>query len=122
MFGDVNRWMWTDLETHSIYSQVTARFELLQASNRLPSTVRGAVETGIAAGFRHIDTAYRYQNEADVGKALKSKMKQGVIKRRDMFIVSKVGANGYFYPGDLETTCDPHLRWSIKCLGDVLLL
>ncbi|XP_003967061.2 aldo-keto reductase family 1 member B1 isoform X1 [Takifugu rubripes] len=61
-----------------------------KASNLLPSTVQGAVETGIAAGFRHIDTAYCYQNEADVGKALKSKMKQGVIRRQDMFIVSKL--------------------------------
>ncbi|XP_056908418.1 aldo-keto reductase family 1 member B1 isoform X2 [Takifugu flavidus] len=30
------------------------------------------------------------KNEADVGKALKSKMKQGVIRRQDMFIVSKL--------------------------------
>ncbi|CAF98916.1 unnamed protein product, partial [Tetraodon nigroviridis] len=52
--------------------------------------VQAAVETAITAGYRHIDTAYCYQNEADVGKALKSMMNQGVVKRQDMFIVSKL--------------------------------
>uniref|UniRef100_A0A8D0D4T1 Zgc:56622 n=1 Tax=Sander lucioperca TaxID=283035 RepID=A0A8D0D4T1_SANLU len=53
---------------------------------------QGAVEAAIAAGYRHIDTAYSYNNEVDIGKALCSKTKQGIIRRQDMFIVSKVGA------------------------------
>uniref|UniRef100_A0A3B4TJJ2 Zgc:56622 n=1 Tax=Seriola dumerili TaxID=41447 RepID=A0A3B4TJJ2_SERDU len=44
----------------------------------------------IAAGYRHIDTAYSYNNEVDIGKALHSKMQQGIIRRQDMFIVSKL--------------------------------
>ncbi len=32
------------------------------------------MEAAIAAGYRHIDTAYCYSNETDIGKALKSKM------------------------------------------------
>lgn len=72
-------------------------FHLLQPSNLPRSTVQGAVETAIAAGYRHIDTAYSFQNEADIGKALKSKMNQGVIKRQDMFIVSKVRATDGWY-------------------------
>ncbi|KAG8012991.1 Aldose reductase-related protein 2 [Nibea albiflora] len=59
-------------------------------SSHLPrSSVQGAVEAAIAAGYRHIDTAYSYGNEADIGKALRSKMQQGIIRREDMFIVSK---------------------------------
>uniref|UniRef100_A0A3Q1HJC0 alcohol dehydrogenase (NADP(+)) n=1 Tax=Anabas testudineus TaxID=64144 RepID=A0A3Q1HJC0_ANATE len=50
----------------------------------------GAVETAIAAGYRHVDTAYSYCNEVGIGKALRSKMQQGIIKRQDMFIVSKL--------------------------------
>uniref|UniRef100_A0A3B4TJT0 alcohol dehydrogenase (NADP(+)) n=1 Tax=Seriola dumerili TaxID=41447 RepID=A0A3B4TJT0_SERDU len=49
-----------------------------------------AVEAAIAAGYRHIDTAYSYNNEVDIGKALHSKMQQGIIRRQDMFIVSKL--------------------------------
>ncbi|KAG7231076.1 hypothetical protein INR49_025106, partial [Caranx melampygus] len=53
-------------------------------------TVQCAVEAAIAAGYRHIDTAYSYKNEVDIGKALCSKMQQGIIRRQDMFIVSKL--------------------------------
>lgn len=47
-------------------------------------------ETGIAAaleiGYRHIDTAQIYENEADVGRALKS----SGVKRDDIFLTTKV--------------------------------
>ncbi len=47
-------------------------------------------ETGIAAaleiGYRHIDTAQIYENEAEVGLALKS----SGIKREDLFLTTKV--------------------------------
>lgn len=67
-------------------------FHLLQSSHLPRTSVQGAVETAIAAGYRHVDTAYSYCNEVGIGKALRSKMQQGIIKRQDMFIVSKVGA------------------------------
>ncbi|XP_056621687.1 1,5-anhydro-D-fructose reductase isoform X2 [Triplophysa dalaica] len=49
-----------------------------------------AAEAAIAAGFRHIDTAYSYGNEAELGKAIRSMIQQGIIRRQDMFIVSKL--------------------------------
>ncbi|KAG1936953.1 aldo-keto reductase family 1 member A1 [Pimephales promelas] len=49
-----------------------------------------AVEAAIAAGYRHIDTAYCYGIETEVGKAIQSKIQQGIIRRQDMFIVSKL--------------------------------
>lgn len=63
---------------------------LLQSSLLPRTSIQGAVEAAIAAGYRHIDTAYSYCNEVDIGKALRSKMQQGIIRREDMFIVSKV--------------------------------
>jgi len=68
-------------------------------SSHLPRTtsVQGAVEAAIAAGYRHIDTAHSYRNEVDIGKALRSKVQQGVVRREDMFVVSKVGRSTSTY-------------------------
>ncbi|KAK7892091.1 hypothetical protein WMY93_024054 [Mugilogobius chulae] len=60
------------------------------AQGAVKASIQGAVEAAIAAGYRHIDTAYSYKNEVDIGKALKAKMQQGIIRRQDMFIVSKL--------------------------------
>ena len=52
--------------------------------------VGNAVRAAIDAGFRHIDCAWNYGNEADVGKAIKEKIDSGVVKREDLFITTKV--------------------------------
>ena len=57
----------------------------------LTDKVREVVEEAIDAGYRHFDTAWLYNTEEGVGIAVQNKLKQGVIKREDLFITTKVG-------------------------------
>uniref|UniRef100_A0A1B6KBE7 NADP-dependent oxidoreductase domain-containing protein n=1 Tax=Graphocephala atropunctata TaxID=36148 RepID=A0A1B6KBE7_9HEMI len=49
-----------------------------------------AVMQAIDLGYRHIDTAFIYNNEVAIGKAVRQKIKEGRIKREDIFITSKL--------------------------------
>lgn len=46
----------------------------------------------IKVGYRHIDTAFAYQNEVDVGKGIKKALDDGLVKREDLFITTKLWA------------------------------
>lgn len=52
--------------------------------------VSEAVYGGIKVGYRLIDCAAVYQNEDLIGTVLKRVMDEGVVKREDLFITSKV--------------------------------
>ncbi|XP_072550825.1 aldo-keto reductase family 1 member B1 [Salminus brasiliensis] len=69
---------------------------------------QAAIETAIAAGYRHLDTAHSYQNEVELGKALRSKMQQGIIRREDMFVVSKLWCT-YHAPEDVPVCLNKSL-------------
>ncbi len=57
-----------------------------------------ATEAALAAGYRHIDTAQGYDNEAEVGEAIK----RSGIPRDEIFLVSKVKPTNF--EGDRAAT------------------
>lgn len=52
--------------------------------------VERAVKDAIDLGYRHIDAAFLYGNEEAVGKAIREKIEDGTVLRKDLFITSKV--------------------------------
>jgi alcohol dehydrogenase (NADP+) len=49
-----------------------------------------AVIEAIKAGYRHIDCAPIYGNEKEIGKALSDAFQQGLVKREELWITSKL--------------------------------
>ncbi|XP_053428843.1 aldo-keto reductase family 1 member C15-like isoform X3 [Nycticebus coucang] len=62
------------------------------ASDDTPKSKAGeATKVAIEVGFRHIDSAYLYQNEEEVGAAIREKIADGSVKREDIFYTTKPG-------------------------------
>ena len=49
-----------------------------------------AVREAIKAGYRHLDGAFVYGNEVAVGAAIRAEIDAGTVKRKDLFVTSKV--------------------------------
>ena len=68
-----------------------------------------AVYGGICAGYRLIDCAPVYQNEAQIGQALERILKEGVADRKELFITSKVW-NDMHGEGQVIESCEKSLQ------------
>ena len=66
------------------------------------------VKTAIAAGYRHIDTAWIYGNEKEVGEAIR----ESNVPREELLVTTKLWNNSH-RPQDVA----PALETSLKNLG-----
>ena len=64
----------------------------------------------IKNGARLIDTGTRYKNEERVGVGVKKALKEGIVKREELFIIGKVWLNGRKDP-------EIPLKKTLKCFG-----
>ncbi|XP_008263557.2 aldo-keto reductase family 1 member A1 [Oryctolagus cuniculus] len=79
-----------------------------------PGQVKSAVKYALSVGYRHIDCAALYSNEAEIGEALKENVGPGkAVPREELFVTSKLW-NTKHHPEDVE----PALR---KTLADLQL-
>lgn len=78
-----------------------------------------AVHEAIKAGYRHIDTAEFYQNEAGVGEGIRRALKSEGLSRKDLFVTTKLFPGNAAWgqtPKTTETTISS-LNESLERLG-----
>ena len=77
----------------------TTRLRNLNDANKsmkgseLNKDVDEVVYNSIKHGVRLIDTASKYENEVEVGKGIKKAIDEGIVKREDLFVVTKMWPN-----------------------------
>lgn len=76
-----------------------------------PQAVYHAVKHAIKAGYRHIDCAWIYGNEDEIGQALEESFAEGTVKREDLWITSKLW-NSFHKPEHVEEA----IKLSLKAL------
>jgi alcohol dehydrogenase (NADP+) len=60
-----------------------------------PGEVRQAVFWAIQAGYRHLDCAAIYLNEREVGQGIADALAEGLVKRQELFVTSKLWNNAH---------------------------
>lgn len=73
-----------------------------------PKDTYNAVMTALETGYRHLDCAWFYKNEKQVGEAIRDFLKKSGLKREDLFIVTKVW-NHLHEPEEVEWSCQNSL-------------
>ena len=67
------------------------------------------VRSAIAEGYRHLDSAADYGNEAEVGEGLQAALSDGLVRREDLWITSKLW-NTFHRPEHVRAACERTLK------------
>jgi len=65
--------------------------------------------SAIAEGYRHLDSAADYGNEAEVGEGLQAALSDGLVRREDLWITSKLW-NTFHRPEHVRAACERTLK------------
>ncbi|MSO53968.1 MAG: aldo/keto reductase [Rhodospirillales bacterium] len=76
-----------------------------------------SVRAGLEIGYRHIDTAAKYDNEPEVGRGIAA----SGVARKDIFLVTKVW-NDALRDGDLQRSAERSLKALRQDYVDLLLI
>ena len=85
-----------------------------------PADARRMVAEALRIGYRHIDTAWIYENEQAVGQGIADAIAEGVVTRDDIFVTTKIWVKHFHHDALLNQA-----RESAASLGltpDLLLL
>lgn len=69
-----------------------------------PEDAEKSVYAALKMGYRMIDTANAYLNEEAVGKAIQKAIQEGIVKREDIFVSTKIWATLYENENAIEET------------------
>jgi alcohol dehydrogenase (NADP+) len=122
----------TGVESHRFDNGDTMPMLGLGTWQSEPGVVAGVVADAIGLGYRHIDCAHVYGNEAEIGPAITDALADGVVSREDLWVTSKLWNNAHaredVLPA-LENTLNDlgleyldlyHIHWPVAQPRDVL--
>ncbi|CAH2276671.1 novel aldo-keto reductase family 1 c (akr1c) [Pelobates cultripes] len=73
------------------YKMPVVGFGTYAPPERYPkSLAEESTKVAIEVGYRHIDGAFIYGNEVEVGRAIRAKIADGTVKREDLFYTGKL--------------------------------
>lgn len=75
-----------------------------------------ACYNAIKLGYRHIDGAHDYQNSKEAGSGVRKALADGLCKREELFITSKLWNNYHAKPHVLEMAKYENENWGVGYL------